>query len=60
MLMTIGLTIIFNTLQLLLFTISTTMAFYTAALLEERKLKEIFEEEYLEYTMRTPQFIVGV
>jgi protein-S-isoprenylcysteine O-methyltransferase Ste14 len=57
MLMTLGLSLIFNTLQLLLFALSTTAAFYISALMEERKLLAIFGQQYRDYAAKTPRFI---
>lgn len=54
MLMTIALAIFFNTLQLWLFTATTTASFYVAALMEERKLEKIFGQKYVEYRKETP------
>ena len=57
MLILTALTMFFNAAQLLLFTVSTAASFYIAALMEERKLEEIFKTKYLEYKRRVPQFI---
>ena len=57
MLVTIALAMFLNTLQLLLFAVATTVSFYIVALMEERKLEELFGQEYREYRERTPMFI---
>lgn len=57
MLITVALAILFNTIQLLLFAVSTTVTFYIVAIMEENKLEKIFGLEYQRYKARVPRFI---
>ncbi len=54
LLWTLAATILFNTLQMLVYAVSTSLAFYMAGFMEERKLEELFGEQYRRYRERTP------
>ncbi|MDJ0270782.1 MAG: hypothetical protein NXY59_09650 [Aigarchaeota archaeon] len=39
---------------MLVYAVSTSLAFYMAGFMEERKLEELFGDEYRRYRARTP------
>ncbi len=51
---TLALVFLLNTVQALAYAISVSFSFYIVALMEERKLAELFAEQYLSYKEKTP------
>ncbi len=52
----LGLVLLFNTVYMLVFAVSTIVVFYFIALFEERKLLTLFGKNYEMYRRRTPFF----
>jgi len=54
LLWTLALMMLFNTFQAFIYAVATSLAFYVAGFMEERKLEEIFGDQYRRYKERTP------